>query len=130
MNLQNFEKREKMLKDQELIILTTVRYYYLIREPKYKQNASLASNKLQIEIIYNNHVDSTQNQQQPAEIIQRSNIIVVVVHDDLDRAPFDSHKLLIAFDKNDESDSSHGTNRWDLDSGKLVSLRTCSYDRG
>lgn len=36
MNLQNFEKREKMLKDQELIILTTVRYYYLIREPKYK----------------------------------------------------------------------------------------------
>lgn len=130
MNLQNFEKREKMLKDQELIILTTVRYFYLIREPKYKQNTSLASNKLQIEIIYNNHVDSAQNQQQPAEIIQRLNIIVVVVHDDLDRAPFDSHKLLIAFDKNDESDSSHGTNRWDLDSGKLVSLRTCSYDRG
>lgn len=53
-----------MLKDQELITSTTARYFYLIREPKYKQNASIASNKLQIEIIYNNHVDSAQNQQQ------------------------------------------------------------------
>ena len=36
MNLQNFDKRESMLKDQKLIILTTVLYFCLIWEPKYK----------------------------------------------------------------------------------------------